>query len=194
MTDILKLAAANQEEARRIIAASGVVDAWHTAGARVNPVGSLATGLLMKHRDIDFHLYLPDLNPATGFAVLARLAQNPRFRRFEYRNLADTPEQCLEWHAWYRGDTPEWQIDMIQILPSSKYDGHFEHVAERIRTVLTPETKRAILELKYATPDEETIPGIEYCQAVIRDGVRTWREFTAWRRKHPVRGVVEWCP
>ena len=34
--------------------------------------------------------------------------------------------------------------------------------------------------------------GIEYYQAVLRDGVRTYAEFAAWRERHPVAGVIEW--
>ncbi len=36
--------------------------------------------------------------------------------------------------------------------------------------------------------------GIEYYQAVLRDGVRTYAEFEAWRAANPVTGVLEWMP
>ncbi len=49
-------------------------------------------------------------------------------------------------------DNTPWQIDMIHILKGSRYDGYFERVAERIATVLTPETRNTILQLKYETP------------------------------------------
>ena len=88
----------------------------------------------------------------------------------------------------------DWQIDMIHILKGSTYDGYFERVAERILAVLTPETKRTILELKDETPDSEHIPGIEFYQSVIRDGIRTWPDFLLWRKSHPMNGVVQWCP
>ena len=57
-----------------------------------------------------------------------------------------------------------------------------------------PETRRAILELKYLTPDDQHIMGIEYCQAVIADGVRTYPEFIQWRKNHSANGIVSWCP
>ena len=74
------------------------------------------------------------------------------------------------------------------------YDGYFEKVAERLRAVLTDETRLAILKLKYETPETEKIIGIEYYQAVIRDGVRSYAEFEVWRQEHPVTGIVEWMP
>ena len=49
-------------------------------------------------------------------------------------------------------------------------------------------------ELKYLTPDDEHIMGIEYYQAVIADGVRTRTEFNVWRQAHPADGIVIWCP
>ena len=42
--------------------------------------------------------------------------------------------------------------------------------------------------------DEVKIMGIEYYQAVLRDGVRTYAEFEAWRAANPVDGILEWMP
>ena len=64
----------------------------------------------------------------------------------------------------------------------------------RINAVLTPEMRRTILELKYLTPDDEHIMGIEYYQAVIADGIRSYPEFIQWRKKHAAKGIVNWCP
>ena len=91
-------------------------------------------------------------------------------------------------------DKMHWQIDMIHIEKGSKYDGYFENVARRINEVLTPEMRMAILSLKYFTPDDVSIMGIEYYKAVIKDGVRTYPEFLEWRKKYPVTGIEEWCP
>ena len=44
------------------------------------------------------------------------------------------------------------------------------------------------------TPETEKIIGVEYYQAVIRDGVRDYSGFKEWRKQHPVTGVVEWMP
>ena len=84
---------------------------------------------------------------------------------------------------------------MGEIIASlSAWDGYFERVADRISAVLTDETRRAVLQIKYDTPDEVKIMGIEYYQAVLRDGVRTYAEFEAWRAANPVEGILEWMP
>ena len=49
-------------------------------------------------------------------------------------------------------------------------------------------------EIHADTPDEVKIMGIEYYQAVLRDGVRTYAEFEAWRAANPVEGILEWMP
>ena len=194
-TENIELIAKNNfEKALHVIEKSGVREAWEAVGATVNQVGSMAMGLLMKHRDIDFHIYTEKLDIAESFNVIQKICANPAVTRMEYRNLADTAEACLEFHAWFMQDDEEWQIDMIQILKGSRFDGYFERVAERIKAVLTPETRRTILELKYLTPDNEHIMGIEYYQAVIADGVRSYPEFIQWRKTHPVNGIIFWCP
>ena len=192
--NIERIAQLNFEKALRVIDKSGVRQAWEAIGATVNQVGSMAMGLLMKHRDIDFHIYTEKLDIAESFDVIQKICADPAVTRMEYRNLADTEEACLEFHIWFMLDDEEWQIDMIQILKGSQFDGYFEHVAERIKAVLTPETRRTILELKYLTPDSEHIMGIEYYQAVIADGIRTYPEFIEWRKAHPANGIIAWCP
>ena len=194
-TDNIELIAKNNfEKALHVIEKSGVRQAWESIGATVNQVGSMAMGLLMKHRDIDYHIYTEKLDIAESFKVLQKICGNPAVTRMEYRNLADTEEACLEFHVWFMLDNEEWQIDMIQISKGSQFDGYFERVAERIKAVLTPETRHTILELKYLTPDDEHIMGIEYYQAVIADGIRTYPEFIQWRATHPANGIVTWCP
>ena len=193
--DILELAKRNQQKAWEIIEDTRVVRIWEGIGAKVNLVGSLRTGLLMKHRDIDFHIYTSPLDLSASFRAMAELAENTSVKKIEYTNLLHTAEACIEWHAWYQDMEGElWQMDMIHIQEGSRYDGYFERVAERISAVLTDEMRLAILKLKYETPDTEKIMGVEYYQAVIQDGVRSYPEFEEWRRLHPAVGVVEWVP
>ena len=59
----------------------------------------------------------------------------------------------------------------------------FREMAERITAVLTDETRQAILKLKYETPDTAKIMGVEYYQAVIQDGVRTYAELEDWKKQ-----------
>ena len=193
--NILELAKRNQQKAWEIIEDTRIVRIWEGIGAKVNLVGSLRIGLLMKHRDIDFHIYTSPLDLSASFRAMAELAENTSIKRIEYTNLLHTAEACIEWHAWYQDMEGEhWQMDMIHIQEGSRYDGYFERVAERISAVLTDEMRLAILKLKYETPDTEKIMGVEYYQAVIQDGVRSYPEFEEWRRLHPAVGVVEWMP
>lgn len=193
--NILELAKRNQQKAWEIIEDTRIVRIWEGIGAKVNLVGSLRTGLLMKHRDIDFHIYTSPLDLSASFRAMAELAENTSVKKIEYTNLLHTAEACIEWHAWYQDMEGElWQMDMIHIQEGSRYDGYFERVAERISAVLTDEMRLAILKLKYETPDTEKIMGVEYYQAVIQDGVRSYPEFEEWRRLHPAVSVVEWMP
>lgn len=192
---IATLVEQNQKRAQNIIKESGIIDIWKSIGAEINLVGSLRMGLLMKHRDIDFHIYTEQLNVSDSFRAISRLAQNQAIKKIEYSNLIDTEEQCIEWHAWYLDtDNELWQIDMIHILKGSRYDGYFEKVADNICAALTPERKSIILTLKNETPESEKIMGIEYYQAVIQDGVNNYEEFIEWRKNHPANGIIHWLP
>ena len=195
MEHLLELAKRNQERAWEVIRQTDIINIWKSVGAEINLVGSLNMGLLMKHKDIDFHIYTSPFRISDSFQAMARLAENPLIKRIEYGNSLDTEERCVEWHAWFQDPNNElWQIDMIHIRKGSRYDGYFEKVAERISSVLTDEIKRTILQLKNETPESEKIMGVEYYQAVIRDGVRTYAGFEEWRKEHPVGGVLEWMP
>lgn len=188
---LIERAERTAEAARALLRDTRLRERWEARGAEVHLVGSLATGLLLKHLDIDLHVYTATLDPADGFAIAAALAP----RRLEFRDLSDTSERCLEWHLWLR-DTAgrEWQVDVIQMPHVSPYKGYFEHRVERIRTVLTPETRRAILALKDDVPIGTHIPGILIYMAVIRDGIRTPKAFRAWLFDHPLEGILDWCP
>ena len=181
-------------QAHGILRRSGIVEAWRQAGAEVNVVGSLRMGLMMKHRDIDLHIYSEPLTIEGSFAVMARVAACPAIGRIECRNLTATDERCIEWHAaWAEPDGETWTIDMIHIERGSRYDGYFERMADGVVRAADDEMRRAILRLKWETPDTEHIMGVEYYRAVIEGGVRTYDGLTAWRAANPVCGVVESC-
>lgn len=182
-----------QQKAHAIIQETNLIPIWESIGAEIRQVGSLRMGLLMKHRDIDFHIYSAPIDVSQSFEAMAKLAENPRIQRIEYRNLIDTDERCIEWHAWYLDtDNELWQLDLIQILKGSFYDGYFENIADHIVSLLTPETKHTILKLKRETPDDEKIMGIEYYKAVLQSGIRTYPELLTWRAQNPVTGIMEW--
>jgi len=193
--DILELAKRNQSKALQVVEELKIQEAWASIGATANLVGSLKTGLLMKNRDIDFHVYSDDFKVEESFSAITKMAQNPRVKHIDYKNLLDTDEKCLEWHLWYEdSDKNLWQIDMIHILKGSFYDGYFENVAEKISEVLTPELKLAILTIKNDTPENIKIPGIQVYQAVIQGGVRNYEEFELWNKENPMTEINMWHP
>lgn len=195
MEHIEEIVAKNKQKAWEVIKDTDIINIWQSAGTEINLVGSLKTKLLVKHRDIDFHIYTENLHVANSFSAMAKLALNPRIKRIEYGNLMNTDERCLEWHAWYEDDNQElWQLDLIHIERGLQYDGHFERVAERITEVLNEETRQAILRLKYETPETAKIMGVVYYRAVLGDGVRTYAELIEWMKKNPTDGVLEWMP
>ena len=125
-------------------------------GAEADLVGSLRTGLLMKHRDIDFHIYSSPLRVADSFAAMARLAENPRIRRIEYGNLLDAQDQCLEWHAWYAdADERLWQIDMIHMPRGSAWDGYFERAVSSSHTGSGTAPRRPANQVRHARRGED---------------------------------------
>lgn len=193
--DILDIACRNQEKAWKIIEETRLISIWDNIGAKVNLVGSLRSGLLMKNLDIDLHIYSDPAILKDSFLAIAKLAENPGVKKIEYGNLLDTEEECIEWHVWYQDtNNDNWKFDMIHINKGSKYDGYMERVTDRISEVLTPETKQAILQIKYDVPESISIPGIEIYQAVLTDGIRNYTDFMEWRKEHPLSGVLEWLP
>ncbi|MDO5571129.1 MAG: phosphoglycerate mutase family protein [Bacteroidales bacterium] len=195
MDNIIKLSNNNQKKAWKIINYLDIINVWSSIGAKANLIGSLKMGLLMNHLDIDFHIYSDTINVEDSFKAMALLAKNPRIKKIEYVNNILTEEECIEWHAFYEDEEKRiWIIDMIHILKGSLYDGFFEKMAEKISACLNPEIKETIIRLKYETPDNIKIMGIEYYQAVIKDGIKNYKEFEDWRKLNPVNGIVTWMP
>ena len=183
----------NETHAHAVIRKSGIIPAWKNIGAEINLVGSLKIGTLGKHPDIDFHTYTPELDIRQSFAVMAQIAQNPQARRIEFVNLADTEECCFEWHIWFDDNNGTlWQIDIIQIKRGTKYDGYFEKQAEEIKAAMSEEMRQTIIRLKFETPDNFKIAGIEYYKAVIQDGITSFDDFLKWRKSHNFEGIIKW--
>lgn len=192
-TDYAAAAQKNEHHAHAVIRKSGIIPAWKNIGAEINLVGSLKIGTLGKHPDIDFHTYTPELDIRQSFAVMAQIAQNPQARRIEFVNLADTEECCFEWHIWFDDNNGTlWQIDIIQIKRGTKYDGYFEKQAEEIKAAMSEEMRQTIIRLKFETPDNFKIAGIEYYKAVIQDGITIFDDFLKWRKSHNFEGIITW--
>jgi len=193
--DILTIAEQNRQEALKIVEDTGIIGVWERIGATVNLLGSLRSGLLMKNRDIDMHIYTDQLRIAESFAVMQELAERLPLKEIQYKNGIDTEEECIEWHALYddaAGNT--WKFDLIHIRKGSKYDGTVERVTDAIIRELTPEIRRTILQIKYDVPDGILIPGIEVYHAVFAGGVKSYEELEQWRKTHPLTDSLEWLP
>ncbi len=183
----------NQKRAWEIVRKARLVPLWEAIGAKVNLVGSLKIGVLAKHLDIDFHIYTPELNLGISFDVIAQIAENLNAQSCQFVNLAETEEACFEWHLTCKDDNNElWQIDIIQIKQGSKYDGWFENISEKIKAQMSQEQKETILKLKFETPDDIKISGMEYYKAVLQDGIQTFDQLLEWRKKHQITGIMEW--
>lgn len=193
--DILELAQQNQQAAREILEHCGIIPAWERIGATVYLVGSLASGLLAKNRDIDLHIYTAQLDIAESFSVMQELAQRLHFKEVHYGNLIHTEEECMEWHALYEDrETNLWKFDMIHIRKGSRYDGVVERVTEAVRKRLTPEIRRTILQIKFDVPDGVLIPGIEIYRAVFDGDVRSYAELQQWCKAYPLMNSLDWLP
>ena len=180
--------------AEQFLRQSGLLEAWESVGAKVRCVGSFRTGLMMKDRDIDLHVYTESLDPERTREALKPFSNSPG-AQLSYVNNAGTAENCLEWHLKMPDDSGElWTIDMIQLPAGSEWDGFFEDTAEAVIDALTPESRRNILELKAAEPDGMNVCGIEFCKAVLDDHVKTWEEFLKWRQGNPAETLLRWRP
>lgn len=194
--DYLTLSRQAAADARQVLNESRIRDIWLQAGCRVNIIGSLAMGLIAKHRDIDLHIYSPHLTTEFSFGVMAQIATDPAVKEIKCINGLHTSEHCIAWHVTYRASTGlDWQIDLIHIDEGTRFDGFFEHMARRIAEVVTPEQRLAILRLKYDTPPEMDLHGVEYYEGVIAHGITSLPQLWEWaqaRRKQPDAGY--WVP
>ncbi len=181
------------QKAQEIIQKLNIIGIWEASGATINLIGSLKLGLLAKHRDIDFHIYTPSLNVMESFGIISKICNHPQIKKCEFTNLSHTDEHCFEWHLWYEDNEQNlWQIDMIQILQGTKYEGYFENIMQKILHEMTALQKQTILKLKYETPDDVKISGIEYYKAVIQDNIQTLDELLQWRKKQNFSGIIDW--
>lgn len=189
------LAIVNQEKARQVLEQSGIVGIWKDAGCRVNLIGSLRMNLLASHRDIDLHVYSSGITTEKSFAVVAKIAENPKVVEIKCINGLHTDEHCIAWHVFYKADGGEmWQFDIIHIEEGTEYDGYFERMADRIVEVMTPEQRDTILRLKFETPEGKDYHGVEYYEAVIADGIVTISEFEDWVADHRRKAPYYWIP
>lgn len=195
MKDYLSLALKNQQRAHEILSGSKIVELWQKNGCTVNLIGSLSMKLLVKHLDIDLHVYSSGITEESSFAIVSQLAKDTRVKEIKCINGLHTDEHCIAWHIGYEDtDGRIWQIDIIHIEKGTRYDGFFEKMAERIDKRLTAEQRDTIMRLKYETPDGEEIHGVEYYQAVMEANVRTLPELRTWIATNRNHAGSYWMP
>lgn len=193
--DIFELAEHNQRTAWEVLEETGIILAWESIGATVNLVGSLKTGLLMKRRNIDIHIYSQTLDISESFSVIQNMAHKSIFKEILYKNLINTKEERIEWHVKYEDKEHNiWDLDMIHIKKGSKYDGASERVTDSIIKQLTPDIRQTILQVKYDLPSDVSIPGIEIYQAVFDGEVKSYAQLEEWRKNNPLRSSMDWLP
>lgn len=188
------LAQQNQVRAYEVLKSTRLVELWSENGCIVNLVGSLPMRLLVKHLDIDMHVYSSRVTEESSFAIVAQIAKNPSVREISCINGLHTDEHCVAWHIKYEHGESVWQIDIIHIESGTEYDGFFERMVSKINESLTPLQRDTILRLKYETPEDEEIHGVEYYQAVMEHGVRTLEELREWVKMHRKSGGTYWMP
>lgn len=183
------------KRAIEVLEKTGVKQIWEQTGAEVRLVGSLRMGLITKHRDIDLHVYSSGITEESSFAIASQMAKNPNIVEIKCLNGLHTDEHCIAWHLQYRVNENEiWQIDIIHIEKGTQYDGYFEEMADRIVAKLTPELKETILSMKYNTPDNEVIHGVEYYEAVIANGITNLQELREWIKTRRSKPFYYWMP
>lgn len=189
------LARQNQQRAFEILSELQIIELWEGYGCRVNLIGSLAMKLLVKHLDIDLHVYSSGISEESSFEIAAQIAKNKRVRELKCINGLHTDEHCIAWHIFYEDiDGRVWQVDIIHIESGTRYDGYFEKMTQRINEILDNEKRDRIMRLKYETPENEEIHGVEYYQAVIEDNVSSLEELREWLKTHRNPNGIYWLP
>jgi hypothetical protein len=181
-----------QSEAATVIMDLRLFDALRVGGVP-NPVGSLATGLMV-WRDIDFTVVCDRLDIGVVTGVAASFAAHPRVRSVEFRNDSgpwNSDESAypdgLFLGIGYVGDAV-WELDIWFVdEPDRQPDLH--HVRE-LSDRLDDESRGAILTIKHAwhlrAEYGTTVSSHDIYRAVLDDGVTTIAGFDAWVRS---RGV-----
>jgi len=196
MENLENTSAKNLEKAFEIVQELQIEKVWKNFNSTCNLVGSVKTGLLMNHLDIDFHVYSDEFSIEKSFSAISQICQNPKIKEVLYKNLLEAEDMCLEWHLSYE-ETPEriWTIDIIHIKNESPYAGVIERVTEKINLALTEELRQTILKIKWISEQQkEKYFGIDIYQAVIGDGIETFEDFKIWKQNKKDVGISLWEP
>jgi hypothetical protein len=193
MTDVLQRAQARRLTAERVLAELALFAKWSVFGRPVL-VGAAAYDLVVAP-DIDMEIYCPTLRIEHGFAVISQCALHPGVTKARFANELSGRDKALYWQLRYRDGDTEWKIDMWS-APTDYDLPRSEHFVEPMRAALTPETRRAILELKEARSADATLAclSIDLYRAVLEDGIRTPDRLRLWLQTHDVGALTDWKP
>lgn len=196
MENLENIAESNLQKAFEIIRELKIEKIYEELNSTCNLVGSVKTGLLISHLDIDFHVYSDEFSVEKSFNAIAKISQNPKIKEVFYKNLLEEDDMCLEWHLLYE-EVPEriWTIDIMHIKNESLYAGVIERVTEKISSVLTEKMKQTILKIKWESErHKEKIFGIDIYQAVIEENIDTFQDFQIWKQNKKDFGISLWEP
>ena len=194
MMDVLNQAGLRLRQAQEILAQLRLFERWQVFGTPVL-VGAVAYELAMAP-DIDMEIYCDVSRIDDGFTVLRDCALHPNVRKARFGNYLEEVDKGLYWRLIYRADEgADWKIDMWS-LPHDHPGPCAAHLVKPLREALTPETRRAILELK-ALMQAGSIPrypSIDIYRAVIDGEVRTSTQLETWLKLYPRSFLTFWKP
>ena len=196
MENLENIAESNLQKAFEIIRELKIEKIYEELNSTCNLVGSVKTGLLISHLDIDFHVYSDEFSVEKSFNAIAKISQNPKIKEVLYKNLLEEDDMCLEWHLLYE-EIPEriWTIDIMHIKNESLYAGAIERVTEKINSVLTEKMRQTILKIKWESEQhKEKFFGIDIYQAVIEENIDTFQDFQKWKQNRKDVGISLWEP
>jgi hypothetical protein len=192
--DVMEKSRAMCRRARQILDVLGLVRAWSRFGRPVL-VGAVAHGLALDP-DIDMEIYCPELRPEDGFAVLAQASRHPGVREALFQNHMHGPDKALYWMLRFKDtDGIAWKIDMWS-APDDYALPRGEDLVAPLAKALTPETRRAILELKAwraRTPDVSFL-SVDLYRAVVSGGVRDADGLHDWLERNETGVLTDWKP
>ena len=192
-SDPLERATIRSAQAHAILADLGLIEAWSRFGRPVL-VGAVANDLALDP-DIDLEVYCPQVLIEHGFTVLAQAARNPAVKETLYQNHLDGPDGALYWRIRYAAQNGEiWKIDMWSAADNYALP-RGEHLVAPLGRALTPDIRRAILELKAWRAETGTsFLSIDLYRAVIDGGVRTPDGLAAWLGGNETGVLTGWRP
>lgn len=194
MTDILERSEQQLRTAKEILAQLQLFERWQVFGTPVL-VGAVAYGLAMAP-DIDIEIYCDIPRIEDGFTVLQDCAMHPNVRKARFGNYLDKIDEGLYWRLIYRiNEGIDWKIDMWS-LRRDHPGPCAAQLAEPLRRILTPETRRIVLELKALMQDGSVPchPSIDTYRAVIDGHVQTSVQLEDWLKQLPRDFLTFWKP